>query len=104
MTAAPRVRLGIVGLVHAHVYWLLAREPRGDIEIVGIAEANRDLAARYAVQHGYPMGLVHDSLDAMLDAGIGIKINMVPLAGFNEDEIDKIVAFLKTLSDGYIQE
>ena len=68
MTAAPRVRLGIVGLVHAHVHWLLAREPRGDIEIVGIAEANRDLAERYTGQHGYPMTLVHDSLDAMLDA------------------------------------
>ncbi|MEP0545544.1 MAG: Gfo/Idh/MocA family oxidoreductase [Rhodothermales bacterium] len=62
------VRVGIVGLVHTHVHWLLAREPRGDIEIVGIAEANRDLARRYTAQHGYAIDLVHDTLEAMLDA------------------------------------
>lgn len=62
------LRVGIVGLVHTHVHWLLGREPRGDIEIVGIAEANRDLAQRYTAQHGYAMDLVHDTLAAMLDA------------------------------------
>ena len=45
-TAQKPLRVGIVGLVHTHVHWILGREKRGDIEIVGIAEPNRDLAQR----------------------------------------------------------
>ncbi|MEM8557129.1 MAG: Gfo/Idh/MocA family oxidoreductase [Bacteroidota bacterium] len=66
-TTAP-VRVGVVGLVHTHVHWILGREDRGDIEIVGIVEPNRDLAERYAARHGYAMDLVYADLDAMLDA------------------------------------
>ncbi|MEL6772599.1 MAG: Gfo/Idh/MocA family oxidoreductase [Bacteroidota bacterium] len=62
------VRVGVVGLVHTHVHRILGREDRGDIEIVGIVEPNRDLAERYAEQHAYAMDLVYDDLDAMLDA------------------------------------
>ena len=62
------VRVAVVGLTHTHVHWVLGREDRGDIEIVGIYETNRDLAERYSAQHGYSMDLVWDDLDAMLDA------------------------------------
>jgi hypothetical protein len=34
-TAKKPLRIGVVGLVHAHVHWILGRENRGDIEIVG---------------------------------------------------------------------
>ncbi|MEL7167949.1 MAG: gfo/Idh/MocA family oxidoreductase, partial [Bacteroidota bacterium] len=54
------IRVGVVGLVHTHVHWILGREDRGDIEIVGIVEPNRDLAERYAEQHAYAMDLVYD--------------------------------------------
>ena len=64
----PPLRVGVVGLVHTHVHWILGREDRGDIEIVGIAEPNRDLAQRYADQHGYSMDLVYDTVEEMLDA------------------------------------
>ena len=64
---APPLRVGVVGLVHTHVHWILGREDRGDIEIVGIAEPNRDLAQRYADQHGYSMDLVYDTVEEMLD-------------------------------------
>ena len=62
------VRIGVVGLVHTHVHWILGRPDRGDIEIVGIVEPNRDLARRYAEQHGYAMDLVYDTVEEMLDA------------------------------------
>lgn len=62
------LRVGVVGLVHSHVHWILGREPRGDVEIVGIAEPNRELAERYATQHGFSMDLVYDTLEEMLDA------------------------------------
>ena len=40
------LRVGVVGLVHDHVHGILGRENRGDIEIVGIAEPNHDLAVQ----------------------------------------------------------
>lgn len=65
--AAAPLRLGIVGLTHSHVHGLLGRKALGDIEIVGIAERNKDLARRFAKRHGFSMDLVFDSLQEMLD-------------------------------------
>lgn len=62
------LRVGVVGLVHSHVHWILGREDRGDIEIVGIAEPNRELAERFTKQHGLSMDLVYASIEEMLDA------------------------------------
>lgn len=60
------VKVGVVGLTHTHVHWILGREDIGDIEIVGIVEPNKDLAQRYAKQHGFPMSLVYDTLEEMI--------------------------------------
>lgn len=70
---SPRVaqaplRVGVVGLVHTHVHWILGREKRGDIEIVGIVEPNRELAQRYSEQHGYSMEIVYPTLAEMVAA------------------------------------
>ena len=62
------LRVGVAGLVHTHVHWILGREDIGDIEIVGIAEPNLELAKRYAAQHGFSMDIVYPTLEAMLDA------------------------------------
>jgi len=61
------LRIGIVGLVHTHVHWILGRENRGDVEIVGIAEPNRKLAEAYSKQHGYSMSLVYSSMEEMIE-------------------------------------
>lgn len=63
----PPLRVAVVGLVHTHVHWILGRPDRGDIEIVAIVEPNRELAQRYADQHGFSMDLVYDDLETMLD-------------------------------------
>lgn len=60
--------VGIVGLTHTHVHWVLGRPDRGDIKIVGIVEPNRELAQRYADQHGYSMDLVYDTMEEMIEA------------------------------------
>jgi len=65
LSAAP-LRVGVAGLTHTHVHWLLGRADRGDVEIVGIAEPNRDLAERYLRQHHLPLSLLYASLDEML--------------------------------------
>jgi predicted dehydrogenase len=61
------VRVVVAGLTHSHVHWILGRADRGDIEIVGIAESNRDLARRYTERHGLSMDLVEGDLEALLD-------------------------------------
>ena len=61
------LRVAIVGLSHAHVHLILGREKKGDIEIVGIAEADSSLAKRYSEQHGYSMDIVYSSMEEMID-------------------------------------
>jgi predicted dehydrogenase len=60
-------RIGVAGLTHGHVHWILNRAKDGDIEIVGIAEANRALAERLLNQYKLPISLLYSSLDDMLD-------------------------------------
>lgn len=63
---AKPLRVGVVGLVHTHVHWILGREDRGDIEIVGIVEPNRELALQYSQRHNFSMDLVYDNIADMV--------------------------------------
>jgi predicted dehydrogenase len=65
--ASAPLRLGIVGLSHDHVHWLLGREKRGDIEIVGIVEPDRARARRLLDQYGFSMDLVYDTMREMVE-------------------------------------
>jgi predicted dehydrogenase len=60
-------RIGIAGLTHTHVHWLLGKADDGDIEIAGISEPNRELAERYLKQYNLPLTLLYASLEEMLD-------------------------------------
>lgn len=62
------LRVGIIGLVHDHVGWILGREKFGDVEIVGIVEPNQDLANRYCKKYGYPIEIVFNTIEEMLDS------------------------------------
>jgi len=64
---AQPLRVGIAGLTHTHVHWLLGRPNVGDVQIVGIAEPNRELALRYLQQHGLPQTLLYASLAEMIE-------------------------------------
>lgn len=59
------LKLGVVGLVHAHVHWILGYEGK-DVEIVGIVEPNRDLASRLCKQYNIPLSIIYDNLEEML--------------------------------------
>lgn len=61
-------RIGIVGLVHTHVHWILGAQDNGDFEIVGIVEPNKELARQYSEQYGYSMDLVYNTIDEMVSA------------------------------------
>jgi len=65
--AARPLRLGVAGLTHSHVHGILGRQGT-DVEIVGIAETNRDLAARYVERYGLRPSLVYATLEEMIAA------------------------------------
>ena len=60
------LRVGVIGLVHTHVHWILGREEQGDIEIVGIVEPDKALAREYSQRHGYSMDIVFDTMEEMV--------------------------------------
>jgi predicted dehydrogenase len=65
--AAP-LRVAIAGLVHGHVSgFLQANLHRPDIELVGIAEPDRALTAKYAAQYHINEALFFTSLEEMLE-------------------------------------
>jgi predicted dehydrogenase len=61
------LKIGVAGLNHGHVPWVLNADKRPDIEIVGIAEPDRELAERYSKQYGFSMEIVFGSIDEMLE-------------------------------------
>jgi len=67
VTQAAPLRIGVAGLTHSHVHWILGRPDRGDIQIIGIAEPNKALAERFLKQHGLPMSLWFSSLEEMIE-------------------------------------
>lgn len=59
------LKIGIVGLSHSHVHWLLGNK-FDDVEIVGIVEPNKEMAKRYLDQYQMNMDLVFDSMEIMI--------------------------------------
>ena len=72
------LRIGIAGLTHTHVHGLLSKAKSGEIEIVGIAESDSNLAKRYLNQYKLPLSLLYPSLEEML-----IKCKPEAVAAFN---------------------
>ncbi len=66
-TSTP-LRVGIVGLVHGHVQGFLEHSLHNpQIEIVGIAEPDTQLAAQYATRYGFDRSLLFSDLNDMLE-------------------------------------
>jgi predicted dehydrogenase len=49
------------------VHGILGRANKGDIEIVGIAEPNRELVERHAKRYGFKMDLVYPTIEEMIE-------------------------------------
>lgn len=66
-TITSSVRVAIAGLVHGHVSGFLERyQHRRDVQIVGIAEADHELASQYAQKFGLQPELFYSDLEDML--------------------------------------
>jgi predicted dehydrogenase len=62
------IRLGVVGLSHGHVGWILGREDVGDVTMVGIVETDLELAKRLSSQYNFSMDLVYGTMEEMIAA------------------------------------
>jgi len=66
--AEAPVRVAIVGLVHGHAQGLLNALPKNEnVQLVGIAEADTALAAKYAAQFHLDQKLFFTNTDKMLE-------------------------------------
>ena len=64
---AGALRVGLVGLVHGHVHGFLEQSRRNpEIEIVGIAEPDRQLLAQAAVKYGFPQSQLFTDPEDMI--------------------------------------
>ena len=65
--AKPAVHIAIIGLVHDHAYGFIPlTRDRPDVQLVGIVEPDRELAASYAKRFNLDTHLFYTSLEALL--------------------------------------
>lgn len=65
--AVPPLRLAIARMTHTHVPWLLDREPKGDVALVGIWEPDAAVAAKYRLRNRLDPALFWSDFAVMLD-------------------------------------
>lgn len=68
MEQQQRIRIGLAGIHHGHVAWILRNLAHPDVEVVGIYEPDRSLAERFSIRFGFSMDIVYGELAEMLDA------------------------------------
>jgi predicted dehydrogenase len=61
------LRIGVAGLTHGHVGWILNYKKPEVVEVVGVTEADRALAESYSKKYGFSMDIVYSSLEEMLN-------------------------------------
>lgn len=62
------IRLGISGMTHGHIAFILGRKDKGDFKLVGIYEPNSELAQKLSKRYGFDLKLVYSNLDKMLES------------------------------------
>ncbi|MBN8667241.1 MAG: Gfo/Idh/MocA family oxidoreductase [Chitinophagales bacterium] len=60
------LKVGVIGLTHTHVHWILGRPKDDKVVIVGIVESNMELAKKYTQQYGISMDIVYASMDELI--------------------------------------
>jgi predicted dehydrogenase len=64
---AQVLKVGVAGLNHDHVHGLLNQFKRGEVIILGIAEPDQQLVAKYKKNYQLPDSLFYSSLTSMLE-------------------------------------
>src|SRR5258708_40208527 len=64
---AQVLKVGVVGLNHDHVHGILNQFKKGEVIILGIAEPDAKLVARYKKDYQLPDNLFYSTISAMLE-------------------------------------
>jgi predicted dehydrogenase len=64
--AQQPLRVGVAGLNHDHVYGLMENYKKGRVIILGIAESDQQLVAKYKQRYGLPDSLFYPDVNSML--------------------------------------
>jgi predicted dehydrogenase len=65
--SAGQTRIGVAGVTHGHVGWILRADERPDIDVVGIAESDGAYAKSLMKRYGIEESVYFASLQEMLD-------------------------------------
>lgn len=64
--AQEPIKVVVAGLTHDHIHGILRQYTQGKVNIIGIAEPNKQLQLKYAKQYRLPDSLFHDDLKKVL--------------------------------------
>ena len=65
--AQKPIRLAVAGMTHGHISFILGRPDKGDFELVGYYETNKDLIRKLSGKYKLPEKLVYSDMSKMLD-------------------------------------
>jgi len=66
-SAQKPIRLAVAGMTHGHISFILGRKDKGDFELAGFYEPNRELAIKLSKQYHFDTLLIYSNLGEMLD-------------------------------------
>ncbi|HVS91502.1 MAG TPA: Gfo/Idh/MocA family oxidoreductase [Mucilaginibacter sp.] len=66
MASAQKLKVCVAGLNHDHIYNVLNAYKKGQVDIIGIAEPNHELWAKYGKMFNLPDGVFYDDLKTLL--------------------------------------
>ena len=61
------IRLAVAGMTHGHISFILGRPEKGDFELVGVFDNNKELAQRLSERYKFSTDLIYYDLEQMLD-------------------------------------
>ena len=65
--AEKPIRLAVAGMTHGHISFILGRPDKGDFELVGVFDTNKELTKSLSERYKYSTDLIYHDLEQMLD-------------------------------------
>ncbi len=62
------VRLAVAGMTHGHISFILGRPDKGDFDLVGVYDSDKELAINLSKRYDFSPELIYTQLEKMLDA------------------------------------
>lgn len=61
------IRLAVAGMTHGHISFILGRPDKGDFELVGVFDTNKELTHKLSERYKFSQDLIFHDLEQMLD-------------------------------------